>query len=207
MVATWSDSDVSNDNSYDDEIANLCLMEIDDSKITSTSCDSNSYTFHELQDAFEELAIDFESMNMKYKKMIAKLNIENELLFKAKNDLKKNIDCMKIEIDELTKKNTNLQNSFTKFYMGQQKLNRNSHEASSTCTYCHRLGHSRQFFPLKVITFRGKLVKSVWIPKGISTSLNEDAKKKWIPKGTKIVSTNTQGPKKIWVPKIGRAHV
>ena len=73
-----------------------------------------------------------------------------------------------------------------------------SHEASSTCTYCH----SRQFFPLKVITFRGKLVKSVWIPKRISTSLNEDAKKKWIPKGTKIVSTNTQEPKKIWVPKV-----
>ena len=59
-----------------------------------------------------------------------------------------------------------------------------------------------QFCPLKVITFRGKLVKSVWILKGISTSLNEDAKKKWIPKGTKIESTNTQGPKKIWVPKV-----
>ena len=52
-----------------------------------------------------------------------------------------------------------------------------------------------------MITFRGKLVKSVWIPKGISTSLNEDAKKKWILKGKKIVSTNTQGPKKIWVLK------
>ena len=45
---------------------------------------------------------------MKYKKMIAKLNIENELLSKAKNDLEKNIDCMKNEIDELTEKNTNL---------------------------------------------------------------------------------------------------
>ena len=54
---------------------------------------------------------------------------------------------------------------------------------------------------MKVITFRGKLVKSVWIPKGINTSLNKDAKKKWIQKGTKIVSTYTQGPKKIWVPK------
>ena len=173
-------------------------------------------------------------MNIKYKKMIAKLNIENELLFKAKNDLEKNIDCMKIEIDELTKKHTNLQNSFYRFYIGQQKLDRmfetqkaffdkdglgydgsvkethfknffyktnDSHEASSTCTYCYRLGHSMQFCPLKVITFKGKLVKSVWIPKGTITSLNEDAKKKWIPKGTKIVSTNTRGPKKIWVPK------
>ena len=111
MVATWNDSD----NSYDDEVANLCLMAIDDSKVTSTSCDSNAYTFDELQDEFEELAIDFESMNIKYKKMIAKLYSENELLSKAKNDLEKNIHCMKIEIDELTKKNSNLQNSFSRF--------------------------------------------------------------------------------------------
>ena len=119
MTATWSDSDASDDDSYDDKVVNLCLMAIDDSKVTSTSCDSNTYTFDELQDAFEELAIDFESMNMKYKKMIAKLNIENELLSKAKNDLENNIDYMKIEIDELTKKNTNLQNSFSRFYMRQ----------------------------------------------------------------------------------------
>ena len=30
-MATWSDSDAS-----DDEVANLCLMVIDDSKVTST---------------------------------------------------------------------------------------------------------------------------------------------------------------------------
>ena len=141
---------------------------------------------------------------------------------------------MKVEIDELTKKHTNLQNSFYRFYIGQQKLDRmfetqkaffdkdglgyddsikknhfnncfpktnDSHEASSTYSYCHRLGRSRQFYPMKVITFKGKLVKSVWIPKRINTSQNEIAKKKWIPKGTKTMSTNTQGPKKVWVPK------
>ena len=156
---------------------------------------------------------------MKYKEMIFKLNIENELLPKVKNDLKKNIDCMKIDIDELTKKNTNLQNFFFRFYIGQQKLDRmletqraffdkdglgyngsvkethfknffpktnDSHKASSTCIYCHRLGHSRQLCPLKVITFRGKLVNSVWIPKGISISQNEVAKMKWIPKAQEL---------------------
>ena len=56
--------------------------------------------------------------------MIAKLNVENEFLSKAKIYLEKNIDCMKVEIDELTKKNTNLQNSFSRFYIGQQKLDR-----------------------------------------------------------------------------------
>ena len=75
MVATWSDSDAFDDESYDDEVANLCLMALDDSKVTLTSYDSSVYSFDELQDAFDELAIDFESMNVKYKKMIAKLSI------------------------------------------------------------------------------------------------------------------------------------
>ena len=107
MVATQSDND-----DFDDEVGNLCLMELDDSKITSISCESNVYTFDELQDAFKELAIDFETMNMKYKKMIAKLNVENENLSKVKIDLEKSNDSMKIEIANLTKKNANLQNSF-----------------------------------------------------------------------------------------------
>ena len=63
------------------------------------------------------------------------------------------------------------------------------------------LGYSIQYCPLKIVTFRGKLVKSVWISKGISTSQNEVAKMKWIPKGSRIMSTNTQGLKKNWVPK------
>ena len=58
MVATRSDSDASDDDSHNDEVANLCLMKIDDSKVTSTFCDCNAYKFDELQDAFEELAID-----------------------------------------------------------------------------------------------------------------------------------------------------
>ena len=45
MVATWSDSEASDDDSYDDEVANICLMTIDDSKVTSISYDSNAYTF------------------------------------------------------------------------------------------------------------------------------------------------------------------
>ena len=65
MVATWSDSDTSNDDSYDDEVANLCFMALDDSKVNSITCDSNSHSFDELQDAFDELVIDFENMNVK----------------------------------------------------------------------------------------------------------------------------------------------
>ena len=65
MVATQSDSDASDDDSYDDEVANLCFMALDDSKVNSITCDSNSHSFDELQDAFDELVIDFENMNVK----------------------------------------------------------------------------------------------------------------------------------------------
>ena len=125
MVATWSDSDASNDDSYDDEVVNLCFMALDDSKV----------------------------------------------IFKE----------------------THFKNFFAK--------SNDSHEASSKCAYCKKLGHSIQYCCLKIVTFRGKFVKSVWISKGISTSQNEITKMKWIPKSSKIVSTYTQGPKKIWVPK------
>ena len=87
MVARWSDSDYSDD----DEIANLCFMALEEPKVTSNSCDSNPYTFDELQDAFEELAINFDSMNLRYKKIISKLNVENELLTNAKIDLEKKL--------------------------------------------------------------------------------------------------------------------
>ena len=135
--------------------------------------------------------------------MISKLSIENVMLTKAKIELEKNIDSMKSKLDDLTKRNDNLQNSLSKFYMGQQKLDmmletqraffdkdglgfdssikethfknffaksNDSHEASSKCAYCKKLGHSLHHCPLRIVTFRGKLVKSVWIPKGVNSS-------------------------------------
>ena len=49
-----------------------------------------------VQDAFDELVIDFENMNVEYKKMIVKLSIENVMLTKAKIELEKSIDSMKM---------------------------------------------------------------------------------------------------------------
>ena len=44
-----------------------------------------------------------------------------------------------------------------------------SHEASSKCAYCKKFSHSIHYCPLKMVVFRGKFVKSVWVPKGINT--------------------------------------
>ncbi|MBA0880313.1 hypothetical protein Goshw_000916, partial [Gossypium schwendimanii] len=48
------------EESSDDEIANLCLMAINDPKVTSNSSTLNAYSFDELQDASDELGLEFE---------------------------------------------------------------------------------------------------------------------------------------------------
>ena len=172
-----------------------CLMAIEELKVTSNSCDSTPYTFDELQDAFEELAIDFESMNLKYKKMISKLNVENELLSKTKIDLEKIIDGMKIEFDKLR---LNFETSQKRIAILENEnlilkekceglMNRNN-EPSKTisctkmtkCTHCNYHGHSLNTFPIRrKIPYKFRQV--------------------WLPKGTRDFETNSQGPKAIWV--------
>lgn len=80
------------DELHERQISNqhpLCLMAIEEPKVTSNSIDSNSYAFDELQDAYNELYVECESMKRKYKKMISKMNVENEFLMNAKNVLEK----------------------------------------------------------------------------------------------------------------------
>ena len=72
--------------------------------VISNSCDLSSYSFYELQDAFNELIVDFETMNSKCKKRIYKLNVENEFSTKMKIELEKNVGDLKLEIDDLKKK-------------------------------------------------------------------------------------------------------
>ena len=77
-----------------------------------------------------------------------------------------------------------------------------SSESFNKYTYYHRLGHSKQYCPFKIVTHRGKLTKSVWIANGVSTSQNEIIKMEWIPKDTRFVSTNFQESKKVWIHKV-----
>ena len=245
MVATWSDSDSS--DSEDDEVANLCLMALEEPKVSSNSNSSelNEYSFDELQDAFDELAIEYDAMKNRYKKTISKLKEEYELsilkfreenasLILAEKTYETKINDMQVQIDDLNKKNENLHNSFTKFHMSHQKLNdmletqraffdkdgigynrfeketkftnffeKPSHiyDVTLKCTHCHKMGHDVQICPLRKLTYRSKITKSVWIPKGKKDTLSNGNLDELIPKGTKIVEANPKGPKKIWVPK------
>ena len=71
---------------------------------TSNSCDFTPYTFNELQEAFEELAIELEKTNLKYKKMILKFNIENEFLMKTKVDLERQNENLKLNFESSQKR-------------------------------------------------------------------------------------------------------
>ncbi|EOX99718.1 Uncharacterized protein TCM_008542 [Theobroma cacao] len=49
--------------------------------------DKNDYTFDGLQDAYDDLMIEFEEKSLKYKGIISKLKVEKEKLLKTKIDL------------------------------------------------------------------------------------------------------------------------
>ncbi|XVF73884.1 hypothetical protein PTKIN_Ptkin13bG0016800 [Pterospermum kingtungense] len=166
-------------------------MALDEQEVTSNSNDLNSYTFDELQDAFDELALDFEKMNLRYKKIVSKLNIENEFLMKTKIDLekkneemKKNFEVCQMKSDALENENVNLKMKLEELLKEKQKDLNDSFNAKMTkCAHCKFHGHIALTCPIRrKAQYRIRQV--------------------WIPKGTRDMVTNPQGPKAIWVPKI-----
>ena len=166
-----------------------CLMALEEIEVTSISCESNSYSFDELQDAFEKLAIDFENMNLRYKKMISKLKIENEILLNAKNELDDKNDKLRLIFESSQKRIETLENKnmiLKEKCEGLMNINNvPSKNISCTkmtkCTHCN-YGHSLNACPIRRrIPYKFRQV--------------------WVSKGKKDLVTNSQGPKAIWVPK------
>ncbi|GAV70903.1 zf-CCHC domain-containing protein/UBN2 domain-containing protein [Cephalotus follicularis] len=141
---------LSGDQSFDDEVteqvANLCFMASSDNEESDNEVD-DSYTFGELQFAFDELLVEFKKKFSQYsplKKNMASIENEKDLLVieneHLKNDisileheLAKKVDCvvkptscdnidLEKEVESLKKKNVNLEKSFSKFTLGSMKL-------------------------------------------------------------------------------------
>ncbi|GAV80803.1 hypothetical protein CFOL_v3_24263 [Cephalotus follicularis] len=141
---------LSDDDSSDDEVteqvANLCFMALSDTEDSDNEVD-DSYTFGELQFAFDELLVEFKkkcSQCSLLKKNMTSVEKEKELLVieneHLKNDIailehelaKKNdhiakpTSCNDIalekEVESLKEKNVNLEKSFSKFTLGIKKL-------------------------------------------------------------------------------------
>ena len=63
---TWSDDDesASEEENEPQEVANLCLM-ANEKESEVSSPNSSQFTFNELQDAFDELIVEFKKMESK----------------------------------------------------------------------------------------------------------------------------------------------
>ncbi|KAH1056142.1 hypothetical protein J1N35_034207 [Gossypium stocksii] len=115
-VAAWSDED-----SSDDEVANLCLMAINDPRVTFNSSTLNDYSFDELQDAYDGLGLEFEVMISKHRRNISKLRNENNFLSKTGHELEEKVNKMQEIINDFEKKNLDLHNLLSKVHEDNQK--------------------------------------------------------------------------------------
>lgn len=91
-------------------------MAINDPKVTSNSSTLNAYSFDKLQDASNELGLEFEVMMSKYKKNVSKLRNENHLLSKTNHEIEDKVNKMQEIINDL-----DLHNLLSKVHEDHQK--------------------------------------------------------------------------------------
>ncbi|GAV56534.1 LOW QUALITY PROTEIN: zf-CCHC domain-containing protein/UBN2 domain-containing protein, partial [Cephalotus follicularis] len=140
-----SDDDSSNEE-VTEQVANLYFMASSDIEESDNEIDY-SYTFGELQFAFDELLIEFKKKCSRYsslKKNVASIENEKDLLIIEneqlkidisilKNEVAKKDDCinnhtscdkkdLEKEVESLKEKNVNLEKFFSKFTLGSKKL-------------------------------------------------------------------------------------
>ncbi|GAV91683.1 zf-CCHC domain-containing protein, partial [Cephalotus follicularis] len=235
-----SDDD-SSDEEVTEQVANLCFMTSSDNEESDNEVD-DSYTFDELQFAFDELLIQFKKKCSQYsslKKNVSSIENEKDLLVIENEQLKIDISILKSEVakkdvcverptcdniklekevETIKKKNVNLEKSFSKFTLGNKKLEEmlaiqrpyldktaigyasfevktklKNAKRRSTCTYCHKIGHvvSKCF---KTISHSQSHVHSLAKP-----SLHHNTttfRQMWVPKGTMKQKCIINGPNK-----------
>ncbi|KAL4366432.1 hypothetical protein GQ457_05G019620 [Hibiscus cannabinus] len=166
------------------------VLALNEPEVSSNSCDSNSYSFEELQDAFDELFLEFETMNSKFKKMISKLECENDFLLKTKLDFENQNEILKndLEISKssncvLEKENLDLKVKLESLTKEKEIISNNSScHIMAKCSHCHYHGHSLHTCPIK--KRKSYRIRQVWVPKG-----------------TRDIEINVNGSKAIWIPK------
>ncbi|KAK8674770.1 hypothetical protein V6N13_032873 [Hibiscus sabdariffa] len=112
----------------EEEVANLCLMALDDEpKVTSNSslCDL-SYnelfeTYEELQEVYDELVEKYKESILKNKKIISDLKNDKDSLYEANHNLELKIKSMQEDQKVLEKKNQDLHGLLSKVQEDHQK--------------------------------------------------------------------------------------
>ncbi|KAL4320293.1 hypothetical protein GQ457_18G024690 [Hibiscus cannabinus] len=90
------------------------VLALDEPEVSSNSSISCSYSFDELQDAYDELVLEFENHILKNKKVVSNLKIQNDLISKTNNELE-------AKLKEFEQNNVNLQNLLQSLEKDHQK--------------------------------------------------------------------------------------
>ncbi|GAV61929.1 zf-CCHC domain-containing protein [Cephalotus follicularis] len=109
MVATWDDSDLSNsdESGSDEEVVNFTLMAMEEDTSGDESENEVNFTFEELQNAYENLFKEYESICLKNKSLKKNAISMSQEIENLKNENSKHLN----EIDSLKDKNS--------FYMNE----------------------------------------------------------------------------------------
>ncbi|KAL4352636.1 hypothetical protein GQ457_06G007870 [Hibiscus cannabinus] len=166
------------------------VVALDEPKVSSNSNELDSYSFDELQDSFDELFLEFETMNSKFKKIISKLECENDFLLKTKLDFENQNEVLKndLEISKssncvLEKENLDLKVKLESLTKEKEIISNNSsYPIMTICSHCHYHGHSIHTCPIK--KRKSYRIRQVWVSKG-----------------TRDIEVNVSGSKAIWIPK------
>ncbi|KAK8705150.1 hypothetical protein V6N13_048758 [Hibiscus sabdariffa] len=133
-------------------------------KVSSNSSTSFSYSFDELQDAYDELVLEFENHILKNKKVVSSLKIQNDLISKTNDELE-------AKLNEFEQKNVKLQNLLQSLEKDHQKevddlkkekdliskeLEKKNNFGKSN--FCQRQSSAPRFI-------NGKCFRSIWVPK------------------------------------------
>ncbi|GAV92289.1 zf-CCHC domain-containing protein/UBN2 domain-containing protein, partial [Cephalotus follicularis] len=140
MIATWDDSDLSSseESGSDEEVVNFALMAMEEDTSEDESKNEVNFTFDELQNAYEKLYDEYESVciknkslkknaismtkeletlkneNSKFLKEIESLKDKNNFYMNEIDSVKKENEKLKIEINALKKSFSTFSNSSAK---------------------------------------------------------------------------------------------
>ncbi|GMJ08622.1 hypothetical protein HRI_004531400 [Hibiscus trionum] len=151
-LATWSDEESSEDD--EQEVANLCLMALEeDSSMVTSNSSSFDFTYDELNDAYDEMQEVYDELVEKYKesvirnkKIISELNDKNDSLSQANLKFEKKILGLKDELKFFQDENVDLNNLLSQSNSEHQKvldeLNKLNESFKNVGSVKHEIGES-----------------------------------------------------------------
>ncbi|KAL4312255.1 hypothetical protein GQ457_01G023590 [Hibiscus cannabinus] len=143
QIETWSDEESSDEE--EQEVANLCLMALEEeTKVTSYSstCDLTYKElfeeYEELQEIYDELYGMYKESILKHKKIISDLKFDRDSLYEAHHDLELKMKGMQATQKDLEKKNKDLHNLLSKVQDDHLKEVGDLKASLSKCTGTNR---------------------------------------------------------------------